>query len=373
MKVFIAATSLRPAYGGPAVSVARLAGALAAAGVDVGLWAADRTPTEAVVLPRGTQAPAVRVRRLGGVPAMALARFGAPDVIHDNGIWLAHNHALAKLAGKRTIPRVVSTRGMLEPWAFAHKGWKKRVAFALYQRADLADAHMHHVTGPSEEASLAALHLGVPIALIPNGADLPCRRASSQPPDRGERAGSPRTALFLGRIYPVKGLPMLVEAWARVRPRGWRLVIAGPDEARHQEEIVRAVAAPDLRDVVSFAGALYGEVKQSALFAADLLVLPSHSESFGMVVAEALAHGVPVLTTTGTPWSGLRERGAGWWVEATVDGIAEGLRQAASKPPEALRAMGERGRAWMTADYSWEQVAKRFVRLYEGLLQAPAS
>ena len=158
-----------------------------------------------------------------------------------------------------------------------------------------------------------------------------------------------------------------------MRPRGWRLVIAGPDEARHQEEIVRAVAAPDLRDVVSFAGALYGEVKQSALFAADLLVLPSHSESFGMVVAEALAHGVPVLTTTGTPWSGLRERGAGWWVEATVDGIAEGLRQAASKPPEALRAMGERGRAWMTADYSWEQVAKRFVRLYEGLLQAPAS
>jgi glycosyltransferase involved in cell wall biosynthesis len=112
----------------------------------------------------------------------------------------------------------------------------------------------------------------------------------------------------------------------------------------------------------------YGPAKQSALFNADLLVLPSHSESFGMVVAEALAHGVPVLTTTGTPWSVLPQRGCGWWVETTAGGIAEGLRQATSQPPEVLRAMGERGRELVAAEYGWEQVAKRFVRIYQDLL-----
>ena len=94
---------------------------------------------------------------------------------------------------------------------------------------------------------------------------------------------------------------MLVEAWARVRPQGWQLTVAGPDEAGHKAEIERAVAAAGLAELVTFAGPLYGEVKEAALLGADLLVLPSYSESFGMVVAEALAHGVPVLATTGTP------------------------------------------------------------------------
>ena len=81
-------------------------------------------------------------------------------------------------------------------------------------------------------------------------------------------------------------------------------------------------------------------MKTSAFLDADLFVLPTHSESFGMVVAEALAHGLPVLTTTAAPWSILRERGCGWWVDATVDGIAEGLRQATSLDSETLRVDG---------------------------------
>jgi glycosyltransferase involved in cell wall biosynthesis len=113
---------------------------------------------------------------------------------------------------------------------------------------------------------------------------------------------------------------------------------------------------------------VYGPAKQSAFFNADLLVLPSHSESFGMVVAEALAHGVPVVTTTGTPWSVLPERGCGWWVDATADGLTQGLRQATSQAPETLREMGERGRELVAAELGWEQVAQRFIRIYQGLL-----
>src|SRR6516225_8361136 len=108
--------SLAGSYGGPAVSVSRLALSLSDLGHEVGLWAADQSASQTPLLP-----PGAAVRRLMGPAAQALNSFGRPDVIHDNGIWLSHNHRLAALAARRAIPRIVSTRGMLEPWAMAHK------------------------------------------------------------------------------------------------------------------------------------------------------------------------------------------------------------------------------------------------------------
>ena len=134
----------------------------------------------------------------------------------------------------------------------------------------------------------------------------------------------------------------------------WILRIAGPDEAGHQKQVERAVSAAGLGEVVSFTGPIEPHMKKSAFLDADLFVLPTHSESFGMVVAEALAHGLPVLTTTAAPWSILRERGCGWSVDATVDGITEGLRQATSLDAEALRAMGTKGRTLVVAEVQLE-------------------
>ena len=161
---------------------------------------------------------------------------------------------------------------------------------------------------------------------------------------------------------------MLVEAWARIRPQNWILRIAGPDEAGHQKQVERAVSAAGLGEVVSFTGPIEPEMKKSAFFDADLFVLPTHSESFGMVVAEALAHGVPVLTTTAAPWSILRERGCGWCVDATVDGMSEGLRQATSLDTEALRAMGAKGRTFVVTEFGWKRVADRMLSMYAEVL-----
>jgi glycosyltransferase involved in cell wall biosynthesis len=106
-------------------------------------------------------------------------------------------------------------------------------------------------------------------------------------------------------------------------------------------------------------------MKTATFFDADLFVLPTHSESFGMAAAEALAHGVPVLTTTAAPWSILREKGCGWWVDPTVDGIAVGLRQATSLDPGALRAMGAKGRTYVIAEFGWKRVANQMLSTYE--------
>ena len=354
MKVFLAGTSLLPAYGGPAVSVTRLAMALADNGAEVGLWAADQSAVTTPLL-----SPTSSVKRLTGSEDAALAAFGAADVLHDNGMWLPHNRRLAALAAKQGLPRIVSTRGMLEPWAMNHKKWKKAIAWRIYQRHDLMKANCLHVTAAAEAQHVLRLNLGVSVRMIPNGVDIP---EVAAPLKNNAEA---RTALFLGRIYPVKGLPMLIEAWARVRPKGWRLQIAGPDEGGHRSEVENAVRAAGLEGVVSFVGPLGGQGKKNALLDADLFVLPTYSESFGMAIAEALAHGVPVLTTMGAPWPMLREHGCGWWVDTTVDGVDEGLRQATSCDRKTLQAMGARGRAWVSAEFRWEHIANEFLSAYQ--------
>ena len=336
--------------------------ALADAGAQVGLWAADGSAATTALLPAVSP-----VQRMIGTESEAVDRFGETDLLHDNGMWLPHNHRLAALTGKGGIPRVVSTRGMLEPWALQHKRLKKDVAWWLYQRRDLKQASCHITSSAAEARNVQHLGLGVPVVTVPNGVDVPEQpRHFASESGNGER--NVRTALFLGRIYPIKGLPMLIEAWARVRPDGWRLRIAGPDEAGHRKQVERAVSAAGLGDVVSFAGPIEPEMRTPAFFDADLFVLPTHSESFGMVVAEALAHSLPVLTTTAAPWSILQEQGCGWSVDPTVDAITEGLRQATRLDSRALRGMGKKGRALVVERFSWRSIADRMLCTYREVL-----
>jgi glycosyltransferase involved in cell wall biosynthesis len=367
MKILFTVTSLLPRYGGPAFSVSGLATALAEAGAEVGVWASDQSAAATSLLRAHSS-----VQRLAGSEVEAINRFGVPDVIHDNGIWRPHNHRIARLAVRRRVRRVLSTRGMLEPWALDHKRLKKKVAWALFQEKDLASATCHHATAEEEAQNVRNLGLGVPVVVIPNGVNLPqvdTRDASSQSTQRTKKLQ--RTALFLSRIHPKKGLPMLIEAWARVRPDGWTLQIAGPDEAGHQKEIERAVAAAGLGNDIVFKGQLQGQLKDAAFSQADIFVLPTHSENFGVVVAEALAHGVPVLTTNRAPWPTLSTLGCGWRVDATVDGIAEGLRLATSLDSERLLEMGAKGRSFVSAEFGWPRIASLMLSTYEDILKEP--
>jgi glycosyltransferase involved in cell wall biosynthesis len=306
------------------------------------------------------------VRRLAGSAEEALDDFGSPDILHDNGVWLPHNHRLAELAARRDIPRIVSTRGMLEPWALNHKHWKKKLAWCLYQQRDLERARCYHATADVECRSLRQLGLRAPVHIIPNGVDLP---SDDYFVDRKRKVRSTesKTAFFLGRINPKKGLLLLVKAWNEVRPAGWQLKIAGPNEGGHRSEVEKAVVSLKLGDVVSFHGPLNEKMKTSEFSNADLFILPTYSENFGLVVVEALAHGVPVLTTTGTPWSMLPMKGCGWWVDPTPSAIVEGLHEATSQSQERLFAMGGRGREFVLTEFNWEAIAMQFVRVYDSM------
>lgn len=355
MKIFLSVASLRRSYGGPAFSVSQLSGALTDGGAQVCVWTPDGSAATSDLVPTG-------VDRMVGDVAECIGRF-APDLIHDNGLWLPHNHRLATLSRRLRIARVVSTRGMLEPWAFRHKGWKKRLAWELYQRRDLVGAAALHATADAEATNLAALALGPKVEMIGNGVETP---------KLGSRVKTgPMTALFMGRLYPVKGVPMLIQAWAGVSPQGWRLRLAGPDEAGHRAELEALVVKHRLTQVVEFLGPLSGQAKAAAFEEADLFVLPSHSESFGMAVGEALSYGLPVLTTTAVPWPMLEERRCGWRAPPSVAGLAHVVRRVTAMARPDLAIMGSRGRSLILERFSWSSTAAKMLTLYASVALRP--
>ena len=332
-----------------------LARSLTLSGMTVGVWAPDGSAEGADLL------DGLDLRILTGSLEQALEVFGSADIIHDSGIWLRHNHLIAREACRRKIPRVVSPRGMLEPWALNYRKWKKRMAWFAYQRRDLQSADVLHATAAREAEQFRDLGLRAPIAIVPNGVKVPEVSGTRIP-------GPEKTALFLSRIHPVKGLPILVEAWSRLRPENWRMRVVGRDEDNHLTEVQHLVRQAGLEESWDFGEAVEGEEKWRAMQEADLFILPSYSENFGIVVAEALATGTPVITTTGTPWEGLRQHNCGWWVPANAEGLASALQDATSCPASGLVAMGERGRLLAERDYGWERVAKQMIDCYQWIL-----
>jgi glycosyltransferase involved in cell wall biosynthesis len=364
-------SSIDPETGGPARSVTALCRALTHADLDVTLVTQrPRAPSlpfplpEVVRFTRRGQVRGVRDFRRAASEALAV---NPSAILHDHGIWLPTNHAVATLARRCRVPRVVSPRGMLDGWALNWHGWRKRVAWRLYQRRDLVRADLLHATSEAEAENLRRLGFRQPIAVIPNGVEAALPASSPASP----ASHGPRVALFLSRVHPKKGLLHLVAAWAALRPPGWALWIAGPDEGGHEAQVrdaVRAAFPGTDGKTVRFLGTVSDAGREQVMAQAELFVLPTLSENFGQVVAEALVAGLPVVTTKAAPWAALAEERAGWWVDVGADALAGALREACALPPAELRAMGERGRAWAEPRFAWPAVAHRMRSVYGWLL-----
>jgi len=255
--------------------------------------------------------------------------------------------------------------GMLEPWAMNCRAWKKRLAMALYQWQDLQEARVLVATAGAEYENLRALGLRQPIAIIPNGVHL--QQYSIQPRIREIVPPQKRKALFLSRVQGKKGLLNLIDAWSRVRPAGWRLQIAGPDEGGHLAEVMARVRQAGVADSVEYVGVVDGDAKRQLYVSADLFVLPTFSENFGVVVAEALAHGLPVITTRGAPWQDLTTYRCGWWIDIGVDPLVAALRSAIALSDDERQAMGARGREYVRR-YDWADIAVQTVDVYRWVL-----
>lgn len=365
MEMIFVLTTVESALGGIARSVPALAAAVAQAGV----------PTRVV----GVRAPSMTVGP-GSFPGCTV-RFcdkradarrtlrgwtkeaSSERILYHAGVWDPLNHFVAVLGRGRRIPVIASPRSMLDPWALAHRKWKKRLAWWFYARRDFQGAAAVHATAELEAGHIRAAGYRGPVYVVPNGVDFP-----DQPPPRLEKGeGAPKRVLFLSRIHEKKGIPDLIEAFARAASSDWELVIAGNDDGGH-EAVCRALAARQTHaGRIHFHGPVSDAAKWSLYASADLFVLPSYSENFGIVVGEALAAGLPVITTTATPWEDLVRRGCGWCVPTGAEALAEALREAVSLSPAERHAMGARGARWVREDFAWHRVGEQFVRAVRAL------
>lgn len=366
-------------YGGPSRSVTALCDALAAGGVEVDLVSAVNKKVDGdLILPAAANVrtwiePAWQAGRFRYYPSysarlrslLRCCRNGEAIVVHDNGLWGHFNRCAWRAARNFRLPYLLSPRGMIESWSLQTKRARKTLAMALYQRKILDTATLFIATSESEYRSVRAAGFRTPVAIVPNGIALADRGGLPEVPLATRK--DEKFVLFLSRVQPKKGLLTLVDAWAALNRDGWRLLIAGPDEAGHLETVLGQVRLRGVEDSVTYVGAVSGEAKTELYRQADLFVLPTFSENFGIVIAEALAQGVPVITTKGAPWQDIQTCGCGWWIDIGVAPLAAALREAMAKTDQERRAMGNAGRAYVQR-FEWAAIGQQMRETYEWVL-----
>ena len=278
-------------------------------------------------------------------------------LIHSHVLWSIPTIYPLWIGKKYNIPHIISPRGSLAKWAMDSGLIIKKLYWPIFQHKALKNATCLHATSKSEYLDIRRLGFKQPVAIIPNGIDIPDLLVKS--PQKM------RTLLFLGRINPIKGLDMLLPAWKIIQDKypDWQLQIVGPDSRGYLVEVKNMADRLNLRRV-EFSGLLTGDAKWSAYQNAELFILPSYTENFGVSVAESLASGLPVITTKGTPWSELESHNAGWWVDIDMIKISQCMESAMSLSRSELMNMGQRGRKWMKDDFSWDKIAQMMADTY---------
>ena len=367
--------SLHYRDGGPSHSVIRLTDALAEdENLSITLVSHSDPKLESIpssngrVLRRTATSSSQLALRSGLLDRRLLARTLATqrvDLMHIHSLWHLSNHWAMRLASRSATPLICNPRGMLEPWSLAYRAWKKRLALLLFHRTDMERARAFIATSVMESESIRRMGLRQPVAIIPNGVDFPVLPAGST--DSAIQPGGEKVVLFLSRIHPKKGVRVLLQAWAKCTLPGWRLVLAGPDEGGHLGVVMRDIETLGIASTVSYIGEVRADRKEATYRSASLFVLPSFGENFGLVIAEALAYGIPVITTHHTPWASLDTHRCGWWIESGVEPLVTALRRAMALSDEARTEMGARGRDYV-ARYQWSQTARQTALFYKWIL-----
>ena len=367
MKIIQVLPRIAAESSGPSYSVTRLSESLDALNQEVQLHVLEPIPHrfahskfQICAYPSGKLPGAWR---FGWSSAMRRGLMQAGEdasIVHNHSLWMMPNIYVQKAAIVSGAKLVFSPRGTLSKWATQHSRVRKNLVWHGGQKSALLAADCVHATSQEEVEDIRRAGVSVPIALIPNGVDIP--NMDLQP----EVSKDQKTLVFLSRIHEKKGVDLLLHAWQQIAPLfpDWQLKIVGPLNGEYPRQMARL--AQDLSlPRATFEGELTGDKKTDAFAAADLFVLPTHSENFGMAIAEALAHGVPVITTKNAPWSGLEAKNCGWWIDLTLPTLVEALAAAMNQPPEKLQEMGSKGRDWMASSFAWSSVAQDMLLLYK--------
>ena len=288
-----------------------------------------------------------------------------PDIVHVNCCWLPSCALIQKWSQNAGYKTVLSPHGMLEPWIMARHHWTRKVpALWLYQKKAVEKADYIHATSETESTNLLELGYNDKIAVIPNGINV------SEIPMKSDWRRT-KKILFLSRIHEKKGIEFLLRAAAKLRDRlyGYEITIAGDGAPDYISRLKQYAESLGIGSMTDFCGNVTGESKWKLFMSSDVFVLPTYSENFGIAVAEALACGIPVITTKGTPWHELETRKCGWWTEIGEKATAEAMEKFLACTENELEEMGRNGRKLIEEKYSSLNMAGKMLGLYMKLDQ----
>lgn len=366
MKILSFVSSLDLSSGGPSRSVPMLVKGLAELGVDITLMTI-RSENMNIHALEGTTA---KLKVLSpSFSRKEIAKYLADErfeLIQIQSVWEMPYHKVILEARKQNIPYIVTPRGMLEPWSLSQKKWKKKLAWWLYQRNDVQKSACVFTTAKMEAEHVSNLGITTCKAVIPNGIETdayPCKTSVE---------GVKKQVLFLSRVHVKKGIELLFEAWKRLHSDyvDWQLLVIGNGEAEYIHSLENRVESLGLKDSIKILPPVFGEAKIKVYQESALFCLPSFSENFGMVIAEAMSCGTPVITTTNCPWEILNETDTGWCVDLSVENLEHTLREAMGMDANALYDMGQRASKLIYDNFDYRSVTRKTLRLYEWLLNS---
>ncbi|MFT6904714.1 MAG: glycosyltransferase involved in cell wall biosynthesis [Oleiphilaceae bacterium] len=292
------------------------------------------------------------------------------DIIFSNNLWNYPAYLSAKLAKKHNVPHIISIRGTLYPWSLQQGRWRKKIAWHLFQKKALQQASVVHVTCEDELKAVRALGITTPIALVPHGINyddyqnLPDREVALSNLNLNKEK---KYLLFMSRLHKKKGLDLLLSTWPKLAKEhpDWCLLIVGPDYSNYSKMISELITKFDLHDNIKNLGMLTGEQKYSAFSASNLFILPSFSENFGVVIGEALAAGLPTITTTGTPWTEINEYNCGRCIELSEDNLESTINDFLRCDDKDIAIMSSSAKSLIKDKYSWVYQANKFAKVID--------
>ncbi|SDF12878.1 Glycosyltransferase involved in cell wall bisynthesis [Bacteroidales bacterium KHT7] len=297
-----------------------------------------------------------------------------PDVVHINTIWLPQCAWAQLWAEQKGYKCALTVHGMLEPWIVNRNRWKKKLGMIFFQRRQLQTALWQTVTAMEEREHVLQYYSSESIAdasklnidVIPIGIDSEsiARKCASQKVD-GEKY-----ILFLSRIHPKKGIEILLDSLCCVREKiaGYKVKIAGDGDSAYVEKLKNFCSENNLNNIVEFVGGIYGDDKWRLISNASVLVLPTYSENFGLVVAEAMSASIPVITTNTTPWQILADTDSGWCVPVGVEHVADALADFASLSADELQQKGRNAFSVISREYSLGMMGEKLMSFYKKML-----
>jgi len=368
-------------YGGATVAALALGAAQSKLGNQVSFWSTgeDKLPAEFAVPNINTflfeRRWPFRWYRSPDLVKKLLKKINSFDLIEIHGVWEYTSCAAARAARRTGTPYIVNPTGVfMHPWRY--KSLKKSVYLRFLGNRMLNSASCIHATSEIEAAGCREAGITIPITIVPNGIvpgdylDIP---NPAEVEEKWPILKDREVLLFLSRISPEKGLDQCLLAVKRlIQKDGHKdllFVIAGPSIRGYTEKVKLLVELNGLKSNVFFPGLIQGREKLGLYGRSDLFVLPSYSENYGIVVAEAMACRTPVVTTTGTPWKELEETNTGRWVEPEKNALADAIGEILDLSLNEREEMGARAQALAFSDHTMENVARRMQTVYRCILQ----